>query len=420
MKGAVVKRKPSRTVYSDFRCLSDVTTNMFESHFGCGIALACGRFSRGQDAERNVWEEGFVALPSELAAELISWDAMRTPASCREQRRQEFMSWLGLHPDARLRALAAGEPGIVDAIVKKLAVDSAYAVRSALSQNPSLVASMKTSLAVSMVNGDADLIENLLCSMTEALEMKIRECQGMQGQRPRSVEDFNRVHQLPRELDRLRKKTQELIEIFIKHTDPCVRRYAFEQNARFKLLTESSGEHAVRHPSRRIRPSVFDFEGEPDEREYALVYLTVDEDGERVAIERYMGALPISLDALARAAAQLPQGAASDAFVLRLAGHPAAAVRAAVASRDGLPIRAVELLKKDKTHAVRRSLLNNEAVLMELSGEDVLGILANDASLLDETLGMFCPSSRINRVLKENLSESGDPYVREVVSRLED
>ncbi len=212
--------------------------------------------------------------------------------------------------------------------------------------------------------------------------------------------------------------------MFCRHTDPGVRSCALEMNARFKLLCESPDELAVPRPRRKIRPSVFDFERDSgdgiDEYDYALVYLTDEGDSQRVGIDRYMGSLPLSLDALTEAALQMPSRRSADAFVLQLARHPAATVRAAIASRNGLSLQAIELLKNDKTYAVRRSMLNNEEVLMELSGEDILGILAGDAGLFDEAFGFGCPSRRISRLLKERFAESEDPYVREIISRFED
>lgn len=419
------KAKRAQNFESDFRCLTKPRRSAVDANFGCGIALVSGRYVIGEIFESDSWQdELFAPLSTELAVELISWDAMRQFSQFELVRRQEFMSWLGLHPDARLRALTAGEPWIADEIVKKLAVDPAYAVRSALSQNPPVVAGMKTPLLTSMACGDAELIANLGRSLTEAFELKMQEYGCTKGQRPYSVEDFNRIHHMPREIDKLREKIEEFIGIFGGHADPSVRQSIRELDARVNELLDSPEDTDRRRALRRGRRSFFRGESKTfhrlDAYDYALAYLTIDEQNGKIAVNRNIGAMMLSLEALENAACELPTGQASDEIILRLAEHSSGIVRAAVASRDGLPPQVVELLKKDTTYAVRRALLNNEAVLVELSSEEILQILGDDPGLLEDAFALRCPSTRISRLLRERFAESGDPYVREIVSKLDD
>ena len=417
--------KASPNFSPNFRCLAKPQKNAVASNFGCGIALLSGRFGIGDIFERDSWkDEIFTPLSAELAAELISWDAMRQFSQFELVRRQEFMCWLGLHPDARLRALTAAEPWIADGIVKKLAADPAYGVRSALSQNPPVAADMKMSLLIPMVSDDAELIENLSRSLTEAFELKMRMRIRTRGQRPHSVDDFNRIHHLPREIDKLKEKIDEFIETFGGHSDPSVRQCVRELDARVNELLESPEDADRRGALRRGRRSFFrgtsKIFGRLDAYDYALAFLTIDEQSGKVDLNRDICAMMLSLEALEKVASELPTGQSNDEIVLRLAEHSSGIVRAAVASRDGLPPQVVELLKNDATYAVRRALLNNEAALVELSGEEILHILGDDPGLLEDAFGLRCPSTRISRLLKQRFAEASDPMIREIVERLDD
>lgn len=130
--------------------------------------------------------------------------------------------------------------------------------------------------------------------------------------------------------------------------------------------------------------------------------------------------LPLSTYAVELAASSLPARRATEEMVLRLAEHEAETVRSEIASHDDLPLQTVEHLKKDKSYAVRRNLLNNESVLDALSEEDILEMLGEDTGLVEETFGWGCTSPRIAAMLKKRFADSPDPHLREIVAQLED
>lgn len=421
MIAEAIKNGRSVRPYPAFRCLADVGSCEDALSFGCGIALACGRFVPGQTSDQDRWEGiRTAALSTELVLELLSWDAACPHAGWHQERRQEFMNWLGLHPDARLRAAAAAEPTIVPSLVRQLAADPAYAVRCALSQNACAVSAMKSDLAVRFASEDAEIAENAMHSMLEALEQRMLECDEVKGRRPRSVEEFNRIHQLPEEVEKLRRKVRELARVFAEHEDPNVKQCARETADRLHFLCESVDKGLVRRPGRKTSWTSAAFDCGLDDCVYALVYLEIDEESGETVADCKIAAVPISLGALQAAASQLPVGRKTDDVVLRLAGHGADVVRAAVASRAALPFQAIERLKKDKTYAVRRALLNNESLLAEFSEKDILEMLGEDPGLVEDAFGWGSTSPRIGAMLKKRFAGSPDPHLREIVSKLED
>ena len=76
-------------------------------------------------------------------------------------------------------------------------------------------------------------------------------------------------------------------------------------------------------------------------------------------------------------------------------------------------------LKKDKSYAVRRNLLNNESALDALSEEDILELLGEDPGLVEETFGWGCTSPPIAAMLKKRFADSPDPHLREIVAQFE-
>lgn len=154
--------------------------------------------------------------------------------------------------------------------------------------------------------------------------------------------------------------------------------------------------------------------------DYALFYVNIDEESGQTVKETGTCGLPLSTYAVELAASSLPAGRATDEMVLRLAEHEAETVRSEIASHDDLPLQAVEHLKKDKSYAVRRNLLNNESVLDALSEEDILGMLGEDPGLVEETFGWGYTSPRIAAMLKKRFADSPDPHLREIVAQLED
>ena len=181
----------------------------------------------------------FAALPSEAVVELLSCDAGRLDGERLTERRSEFVPWLGMHPDARLRAAAAAEPQISPVLVRILAADPAYEVRRQLSQNVDAVSVMKPDLVVKFAADDAELIENVLSTMLEALAQKMQECAEIQDERAHNIDEFNKIHHLPVDIKNLKRRLEEVVQFFAEHADPNVRREARGTEARLHSLCES-------------------------------------------------------------------------------------------------------------------------------------------------------------------------------------
>ena len=127
----------------------------------------------------------------------------------------------------------------------------------------------------------------------------------------------------------------------------------------------------------------------------------------------------IPVDGLEGVARDLPINGDTEPFVVRMANHPARAVRSEVARRDALPSDAVKALCADSTYDVRQALLANEDILADLSDKEILNIIKADPGLLSESFGFGCASSRISRLLRQTYGDSKDPYILETISCLE-
>lgn len=420
-----IKQPAPADSYPAFRRLTQAHTRLDTPNFGCGIALGCGRLEMGPTWDQDQWEDViFAALPSEAVVELLSCDAGRLDGERQAERRSEFVPWLGLHPDARLRATAAAETQISPVLVRMLAADPAFEVRRQLSQNVEAVSVMKPDLVIKFAADDAELIENVLSTMPEALAQKMQEWSEIQDDRAHNIDEFNKIHHLPVDIKNLKRRLEEVIQIFAEHADPNVRREVRRTEAKLRSLCESF-DKGLERPSRSSRQSESpdgseNFHDRRNGYDYALFYVNIDEESGQMAKETSMCGLPLSTYAVELAASSLPAGRATEEMVLRLAEHEAETVRSEIASHADLPPQAVEHLKKDKSYAVRRNLLNNESALDALSEEDILDMLGEDPGLVEETFGWGYTSPRIAAMLKKRFADSPDPHLREIVAQLED
>lgn len=419
-----IKQPAPADSYPAFRRLTQAHTRLDTPNFGCGIALGCGRLEMGPTWDQDQWEDViFAALPSEAVVELLSCDAGRLDGERQAERRSEFVPWLGLHPDARLRAAVATETQISPVLVRMLAADPAYEVRRQLSQNVEAVSVMKPDLVVKFAADDAELIENVLSTMLEALAQKMQECAEIQDERAHNIDEFNKIHHLPVDIKNLKRRLEEVIQIFAEHADPNVRREVRRTEAKLRSLCESF-DKGLERPSRSSRQSESpdgseNFNDRRNGYDYALFYVNIDKESGQMVKETGTCGLPLSTYSVELAASSLPAGRATEEMVLRLADHEAETVRSEIASHADLPLQEVELLKKDKSYAVRRNLLNNESALDALSEEDIFEMLGEDPGLVEETFGWGYTSPRIAAMLKKRFADSPDPHLREIVAQLE-
>ena len=333
-------------------------------------------------------------------------------------RRAAFMNLLARHPDARLRTAAATEPNLTAESVTLLADDASHDVKNNLSLNAQAVGLMSFDQAVAFASEDGQLIENTMESMTQAANNAYHNPLRQKSEAA-TVEEFERSVAFEKQYEALAEKARKLIEHFYEHPDLSVRQEARILQDRLENFSDEVPKRRLPFTRRRRSASEFglDLYGRPQDYVYALVFLEEVEGDLRAA-----GSTPklmIPVDGLEGVARDLPINGDTEPFVVRMANHPARAVRSEVARRDALPPDAVKALCADSTYDVRQALLANEDILADLSDKEILNIIKADPGLLSESFGFGCASSRISRLLRQTYGDSKDPYILETISCLE-
>lgn len=331
------------------------------------------------------------------------------------------MNLLARHPDARLRAAAAGEPNLSAETVRRLAGDASHDVKNNLSLNAPAIACLTFDEAVAFASEDGQLIENTMDSMVDAAIQAKRNCAQQCSDRPRTVEELERINSIEKEIQTILEKARRLIAHFYDHPDLSVRQQTRLLQARLGDVDDDLPKRRMPIPRRRRSASAFglDLYGRPEDYVYALVFLKKEEKTGAVIAISDAPKLMIPVDGLENVARELPVNNETTPFVIRLANHPSRAVRSEVARRDALPTEAVEALCTDTTYDVRQALLGNEEILTELTDKDILNLIQGDPGLLNEAFGFGCASNRIARLLREAFGQSDDPFIAETLQGLE-
>lgn len=380
-----------------------------------GIGLISGKRMTGSDE----WDEIItVAVSTEFVADMVRWGGMDAAMPEEAMRRAAFMNLLARHPDARLRTAAATEQNLTAESVTLLANDASHDVKNNLSLNAQAVGLMSFDQAVAFACEDGQLIENTMESMTQAANNAYHNPLRQKSEAA-TVEEFERSVAFEKQYEALAEKARKLIEHFYEHPDLSVRQEARILQDRLEKFSDEVPKRRLPFTRRRRSASEFglDLYGRPQDYVYALVFLEEVEGDLRAA-----GSTPklmIPVDGLEGVARDLPINGDTEPFVIRMANHPARAVRSEVARRDALPSDAVKALCADSTYDVRQALLANEDILADLSDKEILNIIKADPGLLSESFGFGCASSRISRLLRETYGDSKDPYILETISCLE-
>ena len=388
-----------------------------------GIALVCGRRTKGNAPREDRWEDVLtVPVSTEFVVDLVRWGGLDASMPEESQRRAEFMSLLALHPDARLRAAAACEKGLADSSLMSLLKDSSHEVRCNLSLNLDAVGRLSPQQAIALADEDGQILENVMDSMVDALYQSSTELLKWKKICPKNEQELNFVNALPKTIACLQEKVRVLLSACWEHPDLSVRQQTRLLDHRLKQLEEVCPQRVKRPPFVRKSASAFGLNlyGRSQDYVYALSFMKSDESTGELIPDRQLSMLMIPIDGLDTVSKSLPVGLETDAVMIRLAQHPSREVRTAVAGRDGLPSAAIDCLKHDKSFDVREALLGNEAVLTELADKDILRLLADDPGLLESAFAYGCPSERIGRLLTDHFSDSPDPYVAETLATISD
>lgn len=239
--------------------------------------------------------------------------------------------------------------------------------------------------------------------------------------RPRTVEELERINSIEKEIQTILEKARRLIAHFYDHPDLSVRQQTRLLQARLGDVDDDLPKRRMTIPRRRRSASAFglDLYGRPEDYVYALVFLKKEEKTGAVIAISDAPKLMIPVDGLENVARELPANNETTPLVIRLANHPSRAVRSEVARRDALPTEAVEALCTDTTYDVRQALLGNEEILTELTDKDILNLIKGDPGLLNDAFGYGCASNRIARLLRETFGQSNDPFIAETLQGLE-
>ena len=384
----------------------------------CGIGLMCGK----RQANVTDWIESItVAVSTDFVTDLVRWGGVEASMPEEAAERASFMNLLTRHPDARLRAAAAGEPNLSAETVRRLAGDASHDVKNNLSLNAPAIACLTFDEAVAFAREDGQLIENTMDSMVDAAIQAKRNCAQQCSDRPRTVEELERINSIEKEIQTILEKARRLIAHFYDHPDLSVRQQTRLLQARLGDVDDEQPKRRMPIPRRRRSASAFglDLYGRPEDYVYALVFLKKEEKTGAVIAISDAPKLMIPVDGLENVARELPANNETTPLVNRLAKHPSRAVRSEVARRDALPTEAVETLCTDTTYDVRQALLGNENVLTELTDKDILNLIKGDPGLLNDAFGYGCASNRISRLLRETFGQSDDPFIAETLEALE-
>lgn len=384
----------------------------------CGIGLMCGK----RQANVTDWLESItVAVSTDFVTDLVRWGGVDATMPEEAAERASFMNLLARHPDARLRAAAAGEPNLSAETVRRLAGDASHDVKNNLSLNAPAIACLTFDEAVAFAREDGQLIENTMDSMVDAAIQAKRNCAQQCSDRPRTVEELERINSIEKEIQTILEKARRLIAHYYDHPDLSVRQQTRLLQARLGDVDDDLPKRRMPIPRRRLSASAFglDLYGRPEDYVYALVFLKKEEKTGAVIAISDAPKLMIPVDGLENIARELPANNETTPLVIRLAKHPSRAVRSEVARRDALPTEAVETLCTDTTYDVRQALLGNENVLTELTDKDILNLIKGDPGLLNDAFGYGCASNRISRLLRETFGQSDDPFIAETLEALE-
>lgn len=347
----------------------------------------------------------------------LNWEHYPEPF---ETAKKTFINRLACHPDSRLRAAAAAADVLNPDVARELAHDSAYAVRRAIARNDAAVRQLSGECCAEFVKDD----ETLAIDVLNTLERLARE----ERRRLNAVLDNDGIETGPADAfepngSSVFSAVRVVVDRFIDHPDYEVRSAAKDAAEVLEPEDASSPAQMLWNKRRRMRAARSNtFFGNPGEDAYGFMFLDdieIKEDGTALPdLNQPIFLLPA--EALNAIIGDLPNNLMAEKFLERFSKNGSNHVREATAQLECLPKAAIEVLKMDSNYDVRLALLQNEAVLTELSEEDVLRLINNDAGMIRDAFEYADVGARLSRILHDAFDDAEDPGIAEILAAIGD
>ena len=383
-------------------------------HNSCSIALASFRLNADGDASNEMLllpvSAAFVA---EVFCDICS-------ANFTEQDRR-FVNRLACHPDARLRAAAAGVEEALDPdTVKKLAKDPSFAVRQAVATNDDAVDKLTGAECVELAATDAFLVPDVIVTLKRNVCRFFEPSASSPIERESSQSEAVLRQKAGVAVDKLRS----VMDVYRNHPDYLLRNAVQDAEETLKEWEKvpadrTSGAQSECLLSREELARRYGFVG--NSGEFALGFLFLDDEALSAGIVKADADSPlfsVPVEKFSVIVRHLPKDESSEIFFERLAANDCARVRETVAAVGVLSKSAVEMFKNDPDYVVRLVLLRNEKALAKLSAQDIIGLFRGDAGLLRVAYEYGKPDERTLQILREGFHDTDDPGAAEFLESL--
>lgn len=377
----------------------------------CSIALLSFRLNdaHGVDASAEP-----LLLPVSASFVADTFGSVSAPLFSKPN--DKFINRLARHPDARLRAAAAGvENALNPEVAEKLVEDPAYVVRRALSRNDDALDKLSGTACIRLAETDSNLAEGVVNALERNARRAAREPESARtnSQPERTTTSVPALEKLRYVIDALRDHSDYEVRAAVLDAEDTLREI---ETGDATLNSIPTAKLRQRRVSRYRRSG---FIGNPGEYAVGFVFLDRAALAEGIAkaeIDSPLFVIPVdAYDSIIR---DLPSGKSSEIFLERFAANGCAAVREAVADTECLPKAAIDLLKTDTNYEVRANLLRNDTVRMELSAEEILDIIRGDAGLLRDAFEYSESGTRVRQILFEAFDNAEDPGITELLDTL--
>lgn len=380
----------------------------------CGIALASFRLNtEGGASNERLLLPVSAAFVAEVFCDICS-------ANFSEPDRR-FVNRLAYHPDARLRATAAGVEDALDPdTVRNLAKDPSFSVRRAIATNDDAVGKLSGAECVALAATDAFLVLDVIVTLKRNVLRSFERPTPSPIERASSQSETTSRQKAGVAVDKLRS----VMDVYRNHPDYLLRNAVLDAEETLKELKKASADRTsgAQGECRKSREDLarwYGFVGNPGEFALGLVFL--DDESYSAGIVKTDADSPlftVPVEKFGTVVRKLPKDESSEIFFERLAANGCARVREAVADVGVLSKTAVEMLKNDPDYVVRLVLLRNEKALAKLSAQDIIGLFRGDASLLRAAYEFGKPDARTLQILREEFRTTDDPGAAEFLESL--
>lgn len=366
---------------------------------GCGFSVVC-RPTQSTDSEADDDADAqtvTVAIPRALMLGLLF--EMRNVERSAEQieAASAFFNRLADSDDAEFRLRAAASPLLREDAALKLLKDPAHDVRKALAENVDAQALVPVNDRLLLTEKDVDVREAMLESALKAWEKACRQDEDQASARRKEAEALateSLRHASPNVcdvaacvLEKLEKNVPAVPENDAVSWSTLAFWNTHKQSVRFEALLAARSHWAF-----------FLVEDDADEAELPLPY---------PALLKLANSLAVS---------EFHDGAR---LLERLACNPDRFIRAAVASRDDVPIEVYARFRAETDYVVRKALLTNPNALEVMSEETMVRLVGNDPMLLCEAY-KETESDKLDELMTKLYGfwgENGDKMVEELKSK---